>query len=37
MQNAYHFNHKTAKTVLHLTVVTRDKDVVVQEEVFMPM
>ena len=38
MQNAYHLNHKAAKTVLHVTVATRDKDAIQEQpEAFMPM
>ena len=38
MQNAYHLNHKAAKTVLHVTVATRDKDAIQEQpEALLPM
>ena len=37
MQNAYHVIKKTTKKVLHLTVESRDKDVIQEEpEVLKP-
>ncbi len=37
MQNAYHVIKKTTNTVLHLTVESRDKDVIQEEpEILKP-